>query len=116
MNYIHQSLAAVRWFELSLYEQMGNIGSEIGRARKWQNKDKKIFDSAVFRAIELIDLTLSDLRWKNRCKEIARVKEVVCDAWLGGSAYNSDFESLEKYFYAYAFAASKNVGRCVASS
>jgi hypothetical protein len=111
MPFQHQSLAAGKWFELSLCSQMGNIGSEISRARRWQNKDTKNFESAVFRAIELIDLTLSDKRWKNRYKEIARIKEVVGDAYLGGTEYNSTFESLEKYFNHFAYAARNAVGR-----
>lgn len=111
MSFQHQSLASGKWFELSLCSQMGNIGSEIGRAKKWKDKDQKIYESAVFRAIELLDLTLSDERWKYRAKEIARAKEVVCDAYLGGEVYNSTFESLEKYFNHFAFAARNSVGR-----
>ena len=111
MAFQHQSLAAGKWFELSLCSQMGNIGSEIGRAKRWKEKDAKQYEGAVFRAIELIDLTLSDERWKNRSKEIARAKEVVCDAYAGGNEYNSTFESLEKYFNHFAYAARNAVGR-----
>ena len=111
MSFQHQSLAGGKWFQLSLCSQMGNIGSEIGRAKRWKGKDPTLFESAVFRAIELLDLTLSDQRWKNRNKEIARAKEVVCDAYLEGKEYNSTFESLEKYFYHFAFAARNSVGR-----
>ncbi len=109
MSFQHQSLANGKWFELSLCSQMGNIGSEIGRANKWKNKDAKIYESAIFRAIELLDLTLSDPRWRKRGKEIARAKEVVCDAWLGGKEYNSTLDSLEKYFYHFAYAARNSV-------
>ncbi|MEK6616106.1 MAG: hypothetical protein AABZ32_08360 [Bacteroidota bacterium] len=66
MAFKHQSMAAGKWSEYSLCEQMGNIGSEVGRANRWKEKDQKLFEGAVFRAIELIDLTLSDVRWKNR--------------------------------------------------
>ena len=105
MAFQHQSLANGKWFTLSLCNQMGNIGSEIGRANRWKEKDAANYESAVFRAIELIDLTLSDARWKNRCKEIARAREVICDAYAGGKEFNSTFESLEKYFYHFAYAA-----------
>ncbi|MEO5572769.1 MAG: hypothetical protein ABIT08_15415 [Bacteroidia bacterium] len=111
MSFQHQSLAGGKWFELSLCSQMGNIGSEIGRAKRWQKKDQKNFEAAVFRAIELIDLTLSDVRWKHRSKEIARAKEVICDAYLDGKEYGSGFESLEKYFYHFAFAARNSIGK-----
>ncbi|KKT14355.1 MAG: hypothetical protein UV94_C0018G0001, partial [Parcubacteria group bacterium GW2011_GWC1_43_30] len=53
-----------RWFKMSFAEQMGNIGSEVGRATKWQNKDEKSFWGAVGRAMELFDLTQMDKRWK----------------------------------------------------
>ena len=111
MAFQHESLAAGKWFELSLCSQMGNIGSEVGRARRWKEKDAKLFESAIFRAIELINLTLSDKRWINRYKEIARAKEVICDAYLGGGEYNSSFESLEKYFYHFAFASRNSDAR-----
>jgi hypothetical protein len=32
-----------RWQALTLAEQLGNIGSEVGRAAKWQGKDDKSF-------------------------------------------------------------------------
>jgi hypothetical protein len=101
----HSALAGGKWFELSLCCQMGNIGSEVGRAARWRDKDYKIFESAVFRAIELLDLTLADPRWRFRCKEIARAKEVLCDTFLGGKEFNATFLSLEKYFYHFAYAA-----------
>jgi len=31
---LHAGLAAGRWFELTLMEQLGNIGSEVGRATR----------------------------------------------------------------------------------
>ena len=105
MSFQHSSMAAGKWFEYSLCEQMGNIGSEVGRANRWKEKDTKLFESAVFRAIELLNLTLSDTRWINRLKEISRAKELVCDALNGGKEYNSDFAALEKYFYHFAYAA-----------
>jgi len=105
MSFQHQSLAAGKWFELTLCEQLGNIGSEIGRANRWQSKNPQLFESAIFRAIELLHLTLSDDRWKSRTKELARAKEVVCDAYLGGKEYNTTLDSLERYFYHFAYAA-----------
>ncbi len=111
MEFQHKSMAEGKWFTYSLCQQLGNIGSEVGRANRWKEKDQKLFESAVFRAIELIDLTLSDKRWKNRLKEIARAKEVLCDAFTGGKLYNSGFNDLEKYFYHFAYAARNSVGR-----
>ncbi len=104
MSFQHASLAAGRWFELSLAEQLGNIGSEVSRAIK-AGKDEKRFNGAVERALELFDLTLRDVRWRGRLKEIGRAREVFCDAVLGGHEYGSSLESLNTYFFQFAYAA-----------
>ena len=101
---LHKTLAEGRWLQMSLSEQMGNIGSEVGRAARWQNKDEKIFWSAVERAAELFDLTLADKRWRGRLVEIGRVREVFADGVLGGSEYNTSLSDLERYFTPFAMA------------
>jgi hypothetical protein len=103
---LHKNLAAGRWYELSLAEQLGNIGSEVSRARLSQGKDETRFWGAVMRGLELFNLTLADKRWNaGRKKEIARAYEVFCDAVLGGKVYNSDLESLDRYFTYFALLA-----------
>jgi len=101
----HKELAAGRWFELSLPEQLGNIGSEVFRASRFEGKDESSFRSAVERALELFDLTLSDPRWAGRRWEIARAREVFCDAVYGGKLYKSTLPDLVKYFDQFAYAA-----------
>lgn len=107
MSFQHAQLAAGRWFQLSLAEQLGNIGSEVSRAIK-AGCDQQRFDGAVTRALELFDLTLMDKRWHGRLKEIARAREVFCDAVLGGHEYGSSLESLNTYFFQFACAARIN--------
>ncbi|MEK7143994.1 MAG: hypothetical protein AAB820_01540 [Patescibacteria group bacterium] len=104
MEVKHKNLAAGRWFELSLAEQLGNIGSEVSRAARWQNKDEKLFWGAVERALELFDLTLEDPRWKGRKLEIARTREVFCDAVYGGQLYKSSLQGLQSYFDHFVYA------------
>jgi acyl-CoA hydrolase len=59
--------------------------------------------SAAFeRALELIDLTLADPRWRGRLKEIARAREVLCDAADGGRDYGATLEDLDRYFLDFA--------------
>lgn len=99
----HKELAKGRWFELSLAEQLANIGSEINRAAKWQDKDKDIFVGAVDRALELFDLTLADSRWKGRLREIARLREIFCDTLLGGKNYQGSLKDFESYFLPFTF-------------
>jgi len=106
---LHKNLAAGRWFDLTLAEQMGNIGSEVSRARLSQGKDEARFWSAVVRGLELFNLTLADKRWGERRKEIARAYEVFCDAVLDGKVYDSDLESLDRYFTNFALLAMSKI-------
>lgn len=96
-----------RWQTLSLAEQLGNIGSEVHRARMAQTISETRFLAARDRALELFDLTISDQRWKGRLSEIARVREVFCDAVTGGTLYDSNLSELEPYFDHFALAARK---------
>lgn len=108
MTFQHANLANGRWHELTLAEQMGNIGSEISRAYGWKDRDPQQFRNAVFRALELIDLTAADKRRDSSLKEILRVREVLCDIVFGLSEYNTSLADLDRYFFQFAFAARKN--------
>ena len=107
----HKELASGRWFELSLAEQLGNIGSEVSRTRLAQGKDEKRFHDGGERALELFDLTLEDPRWRGRYREIARAREVLCDALTGGEEYHSTLEDLDRYFLQFAFLARRGVNK-----
>ena len=106
-TFLHKELADGRWFQLSLLEQLGNIGSEVSRARLYQGKDAGRFQYAVDRALELFDLTLDDPRWNGRKQEIARAREVFCDVVTERNEYHSSLEDLDTYFLQFAFAARK---------
>jgi hypothetical protein len=103
----HSSLAAGRWFTFSLAEQLSNVGSEVNRAIRARG-DEKRFENAISRGLELFDLTLSDNRWNKRRKELSRVRELFCDAILGGAEYGTTLEDLDKYFFQFAIAARIN--------
>ena len=104
----HKNLADGKWQKFTLMEQMGNIGSEVSRASRWQGKEDGLFQGAVGRALELFDLTIRDVRWKKRLKEVMRAREVFCDAISGGRAYHSKLKEIESYFFHFALAARKN--------
>lgn len=108
MNFQHKDLSEGKWYKLSLAEQLGNVGSEVSRAKKWVGKDENISKNALARAIDLMDLTLTDQKWKNRLKELARVREVLGDLFTGGKEYNSTFDDLDRYFFQFALAARGN--------
>jgi hypothetical protein len=108
MTLQHRDLANGRWRELSLAEQLGNVGSEISRALKWSSRNPELAQAALYRALELIDLTLDDPRHRQsapRLREIARAREVVVDFLAGSNQYGSTGPSLQKYFDAFALAA-----------
>lgn len=105
---IHKTLAAGRWFTLSLNEQLGNVGSEVSRMINWRGRDQNLYQGAADRAFELMDLTISDPRWRTmpyRLRELTRAREVLADAMLGGKEYGSTLEDLDRYFYYFALAA-----------
>jgi hypothetical protein len=102
---IHRELAGGRWGALSLAEQLAHVGSEVGRMRRWRDRDARLMTAAFERALELLDLTLADPRWRDRLREIARARELLCDAALGGHEYGASLEDLDRYFLAFAVAA-----------
>jgi hypothetical protein len=107
----HRDLAAGRWGEFSLVEQLANVGSEVGRMLRWRGRDERLMAGAFERALELLDLTLADPRWRDRLGEIARARELLCDAATGGREYSTTLEDLDRYFLAFAVAARRTTLR-----
>lgn len=101
----HSSLADGRWQTLTLFEQMGNIGSEVGRSMRARDKDAQTFQNAVARTLELIDLTIADPRHRKRLKEITRAREFFCDAISDNPHYDVTLSELDEYFLQFAVAA-----------
>ena len=101
----HRDLAAGRLGQLSLAGQLANVGSEVGRMLRWRDRDERLMTEAFDRALELLDLTLADPRWRDRLREVARARELLCDAAAGGRDYSTTLEDLDRYFLAFALAA-----------
>lgn len=108
-DFIHKNLAEGRWLTMSLSEQLGNVGSEVGRATNWQKKGNlEQTKKALDRGLELLDFTIADSRWSGaRVKELCRSREVLVDVFYGDNDYHDSPEAMEKYFYQYALAARK---------
>jgi hypothetical protein len=96
---------AGRWARLSLAEQLANVGSEVGRMVRWKGHDERLMRGAFERALELLDLTLVDPRWRDRLREIIKARELLCDAAAGGGEYGSTLEDLDRYFLAFGMLA-----------
>jgi len=105
----HKDLAAGRWAGMSLPEQMANIGSEVSRALNWRDKgDNERSRRSLYRALELIDLTLASLKTYPRLKEVARVREALVDYFLGKNEYGSTEQSWRSYFDHFAYLVRRN--------
>lgn len=89
---------------MTLAQQLGNVGSEYERAKRWKEKgNKELFDKALDRFLELIDLTITDSRWQNhRLRELCRLREMVLDYLLNDQTQMTDFSS---YFTQFGLAA-----------
>ncbi len=105
---IHKGLEK-RWHQMSLYEQMGNIGSDVGKALNARAEGKSDREQAALdRALELFDFTIADPKHRFRLRELCRAREVLCDYFFGDNVYGSTPENMEGYFMAFALAARKN--------
>jgi len=105
MNIFHKDLSS-RWKKFSIFEQMANIGAEVGRAISWRKKrNLENSKNAFYRALELIDFSTDDPKNKNSLKEILRIRELLVDYLMGENIYHSTERDWEKYFYFFNFAA-----------
>ncbi len=111
MTAVHRDLAAGRWFELSLVEQMANIGSEIERTIAWRGRNEKNSATAFDRGLELLDLTIADPRHRRRLRELTRLREVLADYFVFDNRYGSTDESWRRYFHPFTYAVALRRGR-----
>lgn len=67
--------------------------------------DKKNQGKSLERAIDLIDLSIQLQKESPRLFELLRLREVICDIFIGGKNYNVYPRNLEGYFLPFALAA-----------
>jgi len=105
---VHSGLRP-KWHTLSLLQQMGNIGSEVGRAiGAHASGNATRFDAALARGLELFDLTAADPRWAGpRRREILRAREEFCRLFFDETVAPDSAAGLEKYFMHFAAAANR---------
>lgn len=109
MNNVFHTGLEERWSNFSLSEQMANIGAEVGRTINWKKKgNTQMSKNALYRGLELLDLTINDKKNKNSLKEILRVREALVDFFMGNNTYKSSNNIWEKYFFFFNLAARKN--------
>ena len=108
---IHKGLTLERWSQLSLAEQLANVGCDIERAIRWRNKGNLEFSRNAFeRALELIDFTKVDPKNSTSRREICRMREALVDYFVYDNEYGSTDEAWQKYFYSFNYAAALERG------
>ncbi|MBX9830454.1 hypothetical protein K2X40_00710 [Candidatus Babeliales bacterium] len=108
----HKDLKPERWYRFTLMEQLGNIGSDVIRAIDWKNKGR-LEDSrfAIERALELIDLTVSDPKNRKRLREVLRTREALVDYFFCDNEYSTSDKIWEDYFNDFGYIAAMQRGR-----
>ncbi len=88
-------------------EQLGNLGTEVGRAaRAKEVGDARRLQGAFDRALELFELTIADDRWQRpRRRELCIVRELFIDFIAGDNEFGESAASLDRYFLLFAIAA-----------
>lgn len=99
-----------RWSAMTIFEQMGNIYSEVGRSLKAKERgEADDLRQAVTRAIDLFDVTAGSLvsQGSPKSKEVLRAKEEFLSV-IYGPASAEKARSLDRYFMQFAVAARIN--------
>ena len=103
-----------RWAQLSFNEQMGNIGSEVGRAIiAHRNGNGVRKNRAIDRAIDLFSATAEVLigtKYSYRLKEVLHARDEFLRLFFDGT-FDSDADKIERYFMYFAFAARAEINR-----
>jgi hypothetical protein len=102
-----------KWAKMTIFEQMGNIYSEVGRSFNALGRgDLENQNNALYRAIDLFDATAEVLisSKPSRVREVLRAKDQYLEVFFGGADANSvkNIASLDRYFMQYALAARIN--------
>lgn len=101
MSY-YKELANGRWFTFSFDEQMGNLGADISRAANWSDKDKKMSQLHFKMGLELLDLTIKDLKNHEKLIQLNRLREMLIDWFLGENKCGATGKSWDEYFYPFS--------------
>lgn len=94
---------------MSFFEQMANIGSEVERTIGWREKNNPEYSClAAERMLELLDLTIDDVKNKKRLRELLRLREVLADFFYASNSFYSSDALWRSYFLPFNWAARLN--------
>lgn len=92
-----------KWQKQDIFYQMGNIGSEVGRAFNAKRRgDNQSMQAAFYRGLDLIDATVEGLvkQKSPRAKEVLRLRELFAESIVTDKID----DSLEQYLMQFAIA------------
>ena len=93
---------------MTLPQQLGAIGSEFSMYTLLLKKEAFIDAKKILaEVLRLIDLTISDGRWVNRVKDLAKFRKVLCDTTAGETIHQASIEKLQEYLLSFALLARK---------
>ncbi|NHM16247.1 hypothetical protein GMI69_06195 [Eggerthellaceae bacterium zg-887] len=95
------------WARFDIFEQMGNISSEVGRSIAAERRGNiKRRDAAIERALDLFDATQEQLVRERspRLREVLYARNEYLRLFYDGT-FDADAEALERYFNNFAIAA-----------
>jgi len=97
-----------RWMQLTFAEQMGNIGSEVGRAIiAHRNGNEMRKTRAIDRAIDLFGATIEvniGIAHLCRLREVVRARDEFLRLFFDDT-FDHDAANIDRYFMDFAFVA-----------
>jgi hypothetical protein len=107
MQKLRHEMDEERWERMTIFEQMGNAGAEVGRAMSAKKRgDNMGMMTALYRGVDLLNMTAR--LWAR--KKSPRVREILIarDQFIEAITEGRDDPGLETYFMRFALAARLN--------
>jgi hypothetical protein len=104
---INYTINRKKWAQINIFDQMGNIYSEINRTfNAKRNKNLEYENLSIIRVIDLFDATVDGLIKKKsiKAKEVLRAKDQFLSLVYSKTFDEENASSLEKYFMQFAIA------------
>ena len=103
----HKTLTPEQWYQFSTFEQLANVGCDIGRTIQWRDKNEAQYSElAFFRALELLSLTIIDPKNSGpQRRELCLTREMLIDHFMFDNTYNTTDDVWQRYFYDFTYAA-----------
>ncbi|MFA6525828.1 MAG: hypothetical protein WCT26_00230 [Candidatus Buchananbacteria bacterium] len=95
-----------KWHQMTLPQQLGNLLAEISRAANWEKTNKlENRNNCLERALELIDLTLTDSRNFGRSRELGILREAIADCYVDSNYFSVSLKAIQNYLLPFAILA-----------